>query len=212
VGLRRFLGLGGPAAADGAPTRSADPAPTRGSEAAADTATVRRIVAELSAMPPEQSRYLAGFAYVLSRAAHADLEISDDETRLMERFVIENGGLPEPQAVLAVEIAKSQSRLYGGTEDYLVTREFAKSATEEQRLAVVRCCFAIGAADESITAEENTEIREIAFELGLTRDQLNAIANEFRDKLSVIQSMRRSRLGPSDSDDATGPTEPPAAG
>jgi uncharacterized tellurite resistance protein B-like protein len=184
--LRRFLGLTGP------PPSSEGDRPSRGPDPSSDTATVRRIVAQLSALPPEQSRYLAGFAYVLSRAAHADLDISDVETALMERFVVEYGGLPEPQAVLAVEIAKTQSRLYGGTEDYLVTREFAKIATEAQRLDVVRCCFAVGAADETITAEENSEIREIAFELGLSRDQLNAVANEFKDKLSVIQSMRRS--------------------
>ena len=29
---------------------------------------------------PEQRRFLAGFAYVLSRAAHADLEFTGDET------------------------------------------------------------------------------------------------------------------------------------
>ena len=184
--FRRFLGLTGPE------TRQ-ERAPRPVVDVAADTATVRRIVAELSAMPPEQSRFLAGFAYILSRAAHADLDISDVETSLMEGFVVQYGGLPEPQAVLIVEIAKSQSRLYGGTEDYLVTREFAKLATPEQRLALVRCCYAVGAADDTITAEENTEIREIATDLGLTRDELNAIGNEFKDKLSVIQSMRRAR-------------------
>lgn len=194
MGLRRFLGLKAEASgSDDRPPPSSGAGAGVGGDTSAETATVRRIVAQLSALPPDQSRYLAGFAYILSRAAHADLDISDEETHLMERFVVEHGGLPEPQAVLAVEIAKSQSRLYGGTEDYLVTREFQKVATDEQRLALLRCCFAVGAADKTITAEENAEIRQIATELGIGRDQLNEVVNEYRDQLSVIQSMRRAR-------------------
>jgi hypothetical protein len=84
---------------------------------------------------------LAGFAYVLSRAAHADLTVTADETRQMERIVVDIGKLPEAQAVLVVEIAKNQADLYGGTEDYLVTREFAAHASAEQRRrrGVLRC-------------------------------------------------------------------------
>ena len=40
---------------------------------AAETATARQIVARLDAMPPAEARYLACFAYVMSRAAQADL-------------------------------------------------------------------------------------------------------------------------------------------
>ena len=39
---------------------------------AAETATARQIVARLDAMPPTDARYLACFAYVMSRAAQAD--------------------------------------------------------------------------------------------------------------------------------------------
>ena len=38
---------------------------------------------------------LASFAYVMSRAANADLDISDEETAVMEQFVLEHGGLDE---------------------------------------------------------------------------------------------------------------------
>ncbi len=164
-------------------------------DADAETTTVRRIVAELESLPPERSRFLAGFAYILSRAAHADLDISDDETRAMERIVMEFGHLPEAQAVLVVEMAKSQSRLQGGTEDYLVTREFRTSATDEQRMDVLRCCFAVGAADTSISAEENAEINQIADELGLPRAHVNTVRGEYRDQLAAIQAMRRGQPG-----------------
>ena len=151
---------------------------------------MRRIARELGELEPGRRRFLAGFAYVLGRAAHADLHISDDETRLMERIVTEIGELPEAQAVLVVEIAKHQAELYGGTEDYLVTREFAAQAAEEQRHAVVKAAFAVVAADHEITSVEYAELTAIATELNLNRAELNVIRNEYRDQLSAIQRMR----------------------
>ena len=179
--LRRFLGLGG--------TRPVTSEPVD----AAETATVRRIVAELDALEPGQRRYLAGFAYILTRAAHADLHISDNEVRLMEQIVMDIGGLPQPQAVLVVEIAKHQTQLYGATEDYLVTREFAKRASEEQRIALVEACFAVVASDHTITAEEYAELTQIASELDLSRAQLNVIRREYSEHLAAIQRMRGRR-------------------
>jgi len=176
--LRRFLGLGG--------TQPVASQPVDESE----TATVRRIMAELEALEPDQRRHLAGFAYILTRAAHADLHISDNELRLMEQIVMEIGKLPESQAVLVVEIARHQTQLYGATEDYLVTREFAKRASEEQRIALVEACFAVVASDHTITAEEYAELTQIARELDLSRQQLNVIRREYSEHLAAIQRMR----------------------
>jgi uncharacterized tellurite resistance protein B-like protein len=156
-----------------------------------ETAAVRRIVAQLAALPAEQRRHVAGFAYILSRVANADLDITDAEVALMEKTVMEIADLPEAQAVLIVEIARNQAELYGGTEDYVVTREFAQQATTEQREKLLRCCFAIGAADSTITAAEVSELDEIGRELGLSDQEVRAIRNEFKDQLSAIQQMRR---------------------
>jgi hypothetical protein len=78
----------------------------------------------------------------------------------MEQIVAQIGGLPDAQAVLVVEIARNQNELYGGTEDFLVTREFAAHASPEQRHAVVEACFAIAAADGTISSvsEEGDDI------------------------------------------------------
>ncbi|MEO6349667.1 MAG: TerB family tellurite resistance protein [Candidatus Limnocylindrales bacterium] len=180
--LRRFLGSNSNSGSGDASLGARD--------VSAETETVRRIMRELEQVDPEQRRYLAGFAYVLARAAHSDLAITAEETALMERIVTEIGGLPETQAVLVVEIAKHQSELYGGTEDYLVTREFASRATEEQRRKVVEACFAITASDHEITAEEYAELTQIADELGLTREELNVIRREYKDHLGAIKKMR----------------------
>ncbi len=39
----------------------------------ADTETVRKIAAELDRLEPEKARFIAAFAYILSRVARADL-------------------------------------------------------------------------------------------------------------------------------------------
>jgi len=187
--FRRFLRPELPA--DDSAEAGAPAFPARPEAAKADTATVRRIVARLEALPPAEARYLAAFAYVMSRAAHADLEISDAETAAMERYAVELGALAEADAVVVVQMAKLQARLHGATEDFLVTREFGRIATEEQKLALLRCCFAVGAADDSISADEASVVNQIARELDLSREQLNAVRVEFVERLSAIQALRR---------------------
>jgi hypothetical protein len=87
-----------------------------------ETETLRRIAARLEQLPAERARFLAAFAYVLARVAHADLRITETETRAMEVAVADVAGLAPEETALAVEIAKSQARLLGGTENYVVTR------------------------------------------------------------------------------------------
>lgn len=173
-------------AADAGPTPDAE-----GSSAAGETDTVRRIVARLEAMPPEQARHLAAFAYILARAANADLDISPAETAVMESALVELGGLDRAQAVLVVEIAKFQARAKFGTEDFLVTREFAGFASDEEKAAVVRSAFAVGAADDEISNDEAAAINEIAHEIGMDRPTLNAIREAYVDKFTAIRAARR---------------------
>lgn len=158
-----------------------------------DTETVRRIANQLDALPVDRARFLAAFAYILTRAAAADLDISHAETRAIEALVAEYGGLPEAQAVLVAQIARNQSLLYAGTEDYLVTRQFKELATAEDRIALLRCCYLVGAADDTITAEESNTLQQIAKELDIDRQAISAIRNEFAPKLAAIQRMLHLR-------------------
>jgi hypothetical protein len=182
--LRRLFGSSTP-----------NPTPAPAGPADSDTETIRRIAAQLEALPMERRRFIGGFAYVLGRAAHADLAVSPDEVEFMERTVMEVGGLPEAQAVLVVEIARAQAELQGATEDYLVTRQFAGSASLEDRQRLLRLAFAVTAADHAITAEESAELNEIGKELGFTAGEVDAVRVDFADDLSAIQRMRRGANG-----------------
>ncbi len=97
---------------------------TDSESASSDTETLRKITQALNEMDPKQAGYIAAFAYILGRVAHADMEISPEETEEMGRKVMKLGQLPEEQAIIVVQIAKTQNVLFGGTENYLVTREF----------------------------------------------------------------------------------------
>ena len=173
MSLLRFLGLGSEA-------RAADT--ERG-----ETETVRRIASRLDALEPEVARFLAAFAYVLARVAHVDLHIDETETEEMQRIVERIGELRPPDAALAVEIAKSQTRLMGGTENYVVTREFGRVASREERARLLQCLYAVAAADGSISTLESQEITAIAQELGFTREEGVALRAQYRDKLAVLR-------------------------
>lgn len=159
--------------------------------AGGDTETVRRIVAELGALEPERARYVAAFSFLLARVAHADLHVSDDEVRKMERILQEVGHLPAEQAALAVRIAQAQSHLAGGTENFLVSREFKEIATREQCEELLRCMFAVSAADHSISGVEEVQIRQTASELGFTLEEYVAVRSDFSHHRQVLKGLGR---------------------
>jgi uncharacterized tellurite resistance protein B-like protein len=170
------------------------PAPANDAQApasAGDTATVRRIVAKLEAMPPERARLIASAAYTLARAANADLDISDDETAAIERELQAHESIDEATAVLVTEMAKLQAKTVGATEDYVVTREFKALADEGQRIVVLRAAFAVMAANGTISAEETAVLNEIAEELDIDDATLNTIRADYHEQLSSVQQIRR---------------------
>jgi hypothetical protein len=108
----------------------------------------------------------------------------------MERLVSEVGGLPPDQAVLAVEIAKAQHRLFGGTESFLVSKDFQNAASDGDRHRLVEALFAVSAADDSISGEEEAVILQITKELGLRRKDFITARSKWSEKRSVIQRLK----------------------
>ncbi len=173
--ILRFLGL----------EKNASPAARQ----AAQTEAVRQITRELENLPPDRARYVAKFAYILSRVASADLEVGKEETREMERIVREIGGLPEEQAIVVVHMAKTRNLVFGATDNFLVTREFNKTATREQKLALLECLFAVSAAEGLVSTVEENEIRQIARELMLSHRDYIGVRLKYRDRLAVLRDL-----------------------
>ena len=99
---------------------------------------LRAVLDALERMEPDRARYLAQFAYLLGRVAHADQHVSPEETRAMEQLVQREGDLPVEQAMMVVALAQTSNRLFGGTENFTIAREFAASASYEQKFSLVR--------------------------------------------------------------------------
>jgi uncharacterized tellurite resistance protein B-like protein len=140
-----------------------------------EMAPLRETLDALDHLDPDRARYLAGFAYLLGRVAHADQHVSLEETKTMEALVMDQGGLSQEQAMLVVQLAKTSNLLFGGTANFLVAREFAASATYDQKLALVRCLFAVSATDAAISMAEEGEIHRIARELRIDHPDLVAL-------------------------------------
>lgn len=155
--LRAWLGFGGDAAAE------------------PDHAPLRALVDTLEHLEPERAKFLARFAYVLGRVAHADRHISAEETRAMEAIVAEEGGLNADQALVVVGLAKSSNMLFGNSADFQVAQEFADNATYEQRLALVRCLFRVASTDAAISMAEEAEIHRVANQFKIERQDLTTL-------------------------------------
>ena len=138
-------------------------------------APLRATLDALDHLEPHRARYLAAFAYLLGRVAHADQHVSPEETAAMEALVREQVQLTEDQAMIVVQLAKTSNLLFGGTANYLVAREFSGLATYDQKLALMRCLFAVSATDEAISLAEEAELHRIAKELGIDRSNLVAL-------------------------------------
>jgi uncharacterized tellurite resistance protein B-like protein len=154
----------------------------------AETESVRRITDVLDQMEADRARYIAAFAYILSRVARSDQEVSSEETRLMEKIVAKQGEFAEEQAIIVVQMAKMQSTLFSGIEDYVVTREFNGIATREQKMNLLHCLFAVSAANHSISSHEDATIRQIARELKLTHKDYIDVRLHYRNHLDVLKS------------------------
>lgn len=161
-------------------------------DAASNTDTIHRIAAELDRLPADRARYIASVAFVLSRIARADQEVSAEETASMERLVAEKNHLPADQAALVVQMAKTQQLLFGGTDDFLVTRELARVATGEQKLALIECLFAVAAADRRIATVEADEIARIGRELKVDQADLSRLRSQYREFLAARQGLESS--------------------
>ena len=161
--------------------------PMQQSQASRDSDTLHRISQAIDKLPAEQAKYIAAFAFILGRVANADFDISEEEIAEMERIVERVGGIPEDQASLVVEIAKGQHKLFGATENFVITQEFNRIANRVQKQALLHCLFAVSSSDHSISVREDNEIRAICKELRLDHADFIATRSTYKEHLSVLK-------------------------
>ena len=142
----------------------------------------------LSHVPPEEARRVAAFAYLLSRVAHADHEVSDAEREAMVRLLVDRARLAPEQAAIVIGLATSKIVHVRGTQDYLVSREVAARATVEEKRALIDGLYAVCAADGLISTVEDNDVRRVASEIDLEHHDVVDIRARYRGSLAVLKS------------------------
>jgi uncharacterized tellurite resistance protein B-like protein len=141
----------------------------------------------LSHMPPAEARRVAAFAYLLSRVAHADHEVTDAEREAMVRLLVDQAHLAPEQAEVVIGLATSKIVHVRGTQDYLVSREVANRATVEEKQALIDGLYAVCAADGLISTVEDNDVRRVASEIDLEHQDVTRIRTRYRDSLGVLK-------------------------
>lgn len=153
---------------------------------------LEEIESVLAGLGVERARHLACFAYILTRPARADHEVTDTEASQMHEIVMRHAGVTDVQAAAIVRVARDAARQSGGTEDFLITREFEGTASREEKLHLLDCLFSIGAADQSILTVEDNEIRRVASELKLDHADYINVRRKHLEHLEVLRRTRHS--------------------
>jgi uncharacterized tellurite resistance protein B-like protein len=138
------------------------------------------ICERLDHLDPRTARYLACFASVLARLAHADAHVAQSERAEMSRRVAALAELSEQQAGAVVELAVDHARELAAADRERVTREFRAISTPVQRTELFFCLYAVASADGFISDPETAEIDRIADELGVARTQASGIRADRR--------------------------------
>jgi uncharacterized tellurite resistance protein B-like protein len=153
--------------------------------------SLQEIESALGELTPARRRYVACFAYILTRSARADQQVTDAEGAEMQRLVSEHAAITAEQALRAVTLAGVQARRSGGTDDFVITREFDRLATHEQKVALVDALFAVSSVDASIVTIEDNEIRRIANELKIEHAEYIAVRAKHLHHLEVLRQRER---------------------
>jgi uncharacterized tellurite resistance protein B-like protein len=163
----------------------------RGGAGGPEFDSLQEIETALAELTPARRRYVACFAYILTRSARADHQVTDAEGAEMQRLVADHAGISADQAAKAVTLAGVQARRSGGTDDFVITREFDRLATHEQKVALVDALFAVSSVDASIVTIEDNEIRRIANELKIEHAEYIGIRARHLRHFEVLRERQR---------------------
>jgi uncharacterized tellurite resistance protein B-like protein len=156
-----------------------------GNARASQSEALKTLARHIDTLPAEKAIYVAAIAYLLARVAHADLDVDADEKEKIASTLVASGGLSRHEAELVAKLAEEQTTLLGGTEDYLVGREINRLADRKQKIALLKNLFAVAAASGGISSVESKELRQIASELKLEREDYVQLRVTFKNALAA---------------------------
>lgn len=133
--------------------------------------------------------YLTAFAGLLARAAFGDSDVSPAEEQAMMECLRDRAGLDEADAELVAEIARRATETLYGVEDYLLTRSFNEHAADVDKEILLDCLYTVVAADGTIPAAEDDEIKRIGKALLVPHAKILQIRSSYRDRLAILRDL-----------------------
>lgn len=128
---------------------------------------VRQAIEALNSLDSETADHLNALAFVLTRVARADGNVSRDERRRMEAILVERAQIPAAHAAIVTEIACHRTELADCGCSYSISRGLRNRLDRSLRRSIVGLLSAVAEADGSFCELERHEIDQVAGELGI---------------------------------------------
>jgi uncharacterized tellurite resistance protein B-like protein len=150
--------------------------------------SLAKIGAQLETLPPEEARFVAAFAYLLARIAGADLRTDGAERDSIARRLEAFAEIDHDLAGILADTAIRAATDHDATDDHLVARSFRDMSEQPERIRLIRCLYAVAAADEEISTVEDNEIYEIAKAIGINHTDVISLRLEHKKYLGALKA------------------------
>jgi uncharacterized tellurite resistance protein B-like protein len=132
-------------------------------------------------------KYVTGFSGLLGKVAYADMEISEDEVAKMQSVLSSTLLLKDAQVGSIIEMLQKHSVQLCSIEDYRYVRMINEVCDNEQKMELIEAMFAVAAADETVSSEEDSAIYVVSKGIGLSHKDFVTVRARFKNYLEVLK-------------------------
>jgi len=140
-----------------------------------------------SDLTEQEIKFIAGFSGLLGRVALADMILEEEELEKIRQILNRETSISAARVDRIVNLLKMNADEYFGSENVYYTRLINASSDKKQKMDVLNALFAVAAANESVSAEEEAEMKLIADGLRLTHPEYIDVRLKYRDKLDIFK-------------------------
>lgn len=135
----------------------------------------------------EETKKITGIAGLLGKVAYADMEISPREIENMRRYLTHMPKLAPQWIEPLMDIMITHRVQLFSVEDHLYARMINEVCSRDEKQALLDACFALAAADDAISSEEDATLWTIAKSLHLSHGEFITSRKRYRDNLDVLK-------------------------